>query len=96
VHDRSIAISAQQAQKIAMQSPDQKPNGLPQPGLLPFSARGRCYLGNLGLIGSDHRSLVIHGMILEDGIMEGLDRVSERPVRWMTFTRKTHRPQKEL
>ena len=27
---------------------DQKPNGLPQPRLLPFSARTRCYLGNLG------------------------------------------------
>ena len=32
-----------------MQCPDQKPNGLRQPGLLPFSARGRCYPGNLGL-----------------------------------------------
>jgi hypothetical protein len=31
-----------------MQCPDQKPNGLRQPGLLPFSARERCYLGNPG------------------------------------------------
>ena len=36
-----------------MQCPDQKPNRLPQPGLLPFSARGRCYLGNLG---QNHRT----------------------------------------
>jgi hypothetical protein len=32
-----------------MQCPDQKPNGLRQPGLLPFLARGRCYLGIPGL-----------------------------------------------
>jgi hypothetical protein len=37
-----------QTQQIATQCPDQKPNGFRQPGLLPFSARRRCYLGNLG------------------------------------------------
>ena len=48
VHDRSIAKSAHQTQEFAVQSPDQMPNGFRLPCLLPLSASGRCYPGNLG------------------------------------------------